>query len=56
MDDRLLLAADAASASLAQITATPSLDVLSVTSTSPSGYSPAEIRAAYGIDGITFSS
>jgi subtilase family serine protease len=55
MDDRLLLSADAASASLAQITATPSLDVLSVTSTSPSGYSPAQIRAAYGIDAITFS-
>lgn len=55
MDDRLLLSADAASASLAAITATPGLDVLSATSTSPSGYSPAEIRAAYGIDGITFS-
>src|SRR5262245_46471734 len=54
MDDRLLLSADA-SASLAAITATPGLDVLSATSTSPSGYSPAEIRAAYGIDGITFS-
>ncbi len=55
MDDRLLLSADAASASMAAITASPSLDVLSVTSTSPSGYSPAEIRAAYGINAITFS-
>ena len=55
MDDRLLLSADAASASLAAITATPSLDVLSVTSTSPSGYSPAQIRAAYGINSVTFS-
>jgi subtilase family serine protease len=55
LDDRLLLSADAASATLALIKATPSLDVLSVTSTSPSGYSPAEIRAAYGIDAITFA-
>jgi subtilase family serine protease len=55
MDDRLLLSADAASASLAAITATPSLDVLSAASSSPSGYSPVEIRAAYGIDAITFS-
>ena len=56
MDDRRLLSAGAASASLAQLTATPSLDVLSLTSTTPTGYSPAEIRAAYGIDAITFSS
>jgi subtilase family serine protease len=55
MGDRLLLSADAASAALAQITATPGLDVLSVTSTSPTGYSPAQIRAAYGIDAIAFS-
>ena len=56
MDDRRLLSAGAVSASLAQVTATPSLDVLSLTSTTPTGYSPAEIRAAYGIDAITFSS
>jgi subtilase family serine protease len=52
MDDRLLLSADAA---LAAIAATPSLDALSATSTSPSGYSPAQIRAAYSINAITFS-
>jgi subtilase family serine protease len=40
---------------LAAISASTSVDVLSATSTSPSGYSPAEIRAAYGIDAITFS-
>jgi subtilase family serine protease len=55
MDDRLLLSADAASAALDGITARTSLDVLSATSTTPSGYSPAQIRAAYGIDAITFS-
>jgi subtilase family serine protease len=55
MDDRLLLSADA-SAALATITAKPSLSVFSLGSTSPTGYSPAEIRAAYGIDAITFSS
>jgi subtilase family serine protease len=56
MDHRLLLSADAASPALAQITAQTSLDVQSVTSTTPKGYSPAQIRAAYGIDAITFSS
>jgi subtilase family serine protease len=55
MDDRLLLSADAASAALDGITAQTSLDVLSVTSTTPTGYSPAQIRTAYGIDAITFS-
>jgi subtilase family serine protease len=55
MDDRLLLSADAASAALADIKAETSLDVLSVTSTAPTGYSPEEIRTAYGIDEITFS-
>ncbi len=54
MDGRLFLSADA-SAALAAITATPSLSVLSLTSSSPTGYSPAEIRAAYGVDAITFS-
>jgi subtilase family serine protease len=55
MDGRLLPSADA-SAALASITARPSLNVLSVTSTSPTGDSPAAIRAAYGIDAIAFSS
>jgi subtilase family serine protease len=55
MDDRLVLSADAASAALAQITAQTSLDVLSVTATTPTGYSPAQIRAAYGINAISFS-
>jgi subtilase family serine protease len=55
MDDRLLLSADAPSAALARITAEPSLNVLSVTSTTPTGDSPAQIRAAYGINNITFS-
>ncbi len=54
MDDRLVLSAGA-SASLAELTARPSLSVLSLTSTTPTGYSPAQIRAAYGIDAIAFS-
>ena len=55
LDDRHLLSTDVASAALAQLIAQPGVEVLSVTSTSPTGYSPAEIRAAYGIDEITFS-
>jgi subtilase family serine protease len=55
MDDCLLLSADAASSALAQATAQTGLNVLSATSTTPQGYSPTQIRAVYGIDGITFS-
>ncbi len=55
LDDRLLLTTGAAAATLAALTAEPSMNVMSVNSTVPTGYSPAQIRAAYGIGGITFS-
>lgn len=55
LDGRAMLAAGASSAAIESIIANPSLDVLSITSTAPTGYSPAQIRAAYDIDGITLS-
>lgn len=51
MDGRLLLSAGAASVARART----GLDMLSVSSAEPSGYSPAQIRAAYGIDAISFA-
>lgn len=55
LDDRCLLTTGAAAATLAALTAEPSMNVMSVNSTTPAGYSPAQISAAYGISGITFS-
>ena len=50
MDDRLLLSPTPRPHRWRRSPATPSLDVLSLTSTTPTGYSPAEIRAAYGVE------
>jgi subtilase family serine protease len=55
MDGRQLPSAHAASAALAGMKARTGVHVLSVNSLTPTGYSPAQIRAAYGIDAITFS-
>ncbi|MHB1557928.1 MAG: S53 family peptidase [Isosphaeraceae bacterium] len=50
-----MLTTGAAASTLAALTAEPNMNVLSVNSTMPTGDSPAQISAAYGIGGITFS-
>ncbi|WP_165226721.1 S53 family peptidase [Aquisphaera insulae] len=56
LEGRQLLSA--ASADLSALTVTPSLDVISLAgkTTTPTGYSPAQIRSAYGVNSIAFSS
>ena len=56
LEDRQLLSADAAAGSLTQVTAKPSLEVLPLASTGPTGLTPQQILSAYGINPITFSS
>ncbi len=55
LGDRCLLSTGAAATTLAALTAEPSMNVMAVNSTTPTGYSPAQISAAYGIGGVTFS-
>jgi hypothetical protein len=56
LEERAFLSADTASGSITGITAHTDLDVLSVSSTSPTGLTPEQILEAYGISGISFSS
>src|SRR5690348_6754973 len=56
LEERRLLSVDAAGGSLTQITAKPNLNVVSLASTGPTGMTPQQVRGAYGIDQITFSS
>ncbi len=55
LEHRQLLSVDAAVTSATQVTAQPSLDVIPLVSTGPTGYSPQQIRAAYGVNAIKFS-
>ncbi len=55
LEGRSLLSADTATATVAQLTAQTSLQVLAVNSTTPTGLTPEQILKAYGISGITFS-
>jgi subtilase family serine protease len=55
LEYRQLLSADSAIASATQLTAQPSLDVVPMVSTGPTGYSPQQIQAAYGVNQIRFS-
>src|SRR5579883_1678337 len=55
LEDRRLLSAAAAAGSLTGITAKPNVDVLTMAATGPTGMTPQQIRAAFGIDQITFS-
>jgi hypothetical protein len=56
LEQRKLLSGDSSATSLSQITAGTNLDVISAVSTGPTGLTPAEIREAYGINLISFSS
>jgi len=55
LEHRQLLSANAAVTSATQVTAQPSLDVIPLVSTGPTGYSPQQIQAAYGVNQIKFS-
>src|SRR5271156_3971419 len=55
LEHRQLLSADAGVTSAAQLTAQPSLDVIPLVSTGPTGYSPEQIQTAYGVNQIKFS-
>ena len=50
LEHRQLLSANAAVTSAAQVTAQPSLDVIPLVSTGPTGYSPQQIQTAYGVN------
>jgi subtilase family serine protease len=56
LEECAFLSADTVSVSITGITAHTDLDVLSVSSTSPTGLTPEQILEAYGISRITFSS
>jgi subtilase family serine protease len=55
LEHRQLLSANPAVTSAAQVTAQPSVDVIPLVSTGPSGYSPQQIQTAYGVNQIKFS-
>ncbi len=55
LEGRSLLSADSVAASVSQITAQTSLQVLAVNSTTPTGLTPEKILKAYGISGIPFA-
>lgn len=55
LEHRQLLSVDAAVTSATQVTAQPDLNVIPLVSTGPTGYSPQQIRAAYGVNAIKFS-
>jgi subtilase family serine protease len=56
LEYRELLTAGVVNPSLDKINARPALEVLAQSSTLPAGLTPQEIRTAYGVDKITFSS
>jgi hypothetical protein len=55
LESRRLLSTAAPASSLAQLTAQPNLQVVPLVTTGPTGLSPQQIQAAYGVNSIAFS-
>jgi hypothetical protein len=55
LENRYLLSTTTSATDLSQISALPSLDVLPLVSSGPTGLSPQQLASAYGVNQITFS-